>query len=204
MLQTGMKSMLELAYQLDFIDYQQPNFVHADMSPDAFSKSMQDRGESIWTMLFRMMGQGIAQQGGKQSASDIEVLVAMFSNNRPLALKRLLARQFEDLEGAMGMFEGPDGSTIISERNKRALEVLEEQIAAGKKRVAIFYGAGHMPDMEKRLLADFGLKRQGEHWLEAWNLRSPAKKVKKDGAKEESAEETPAAQPNFDGEPASE
>jgi len=40
----------------------------------------------------------------------------------------------------------------------------------GKKSVAVFYGAGHLPDMEKRLAADFGLKREGEKWLTAWSL----------------------------------
>jgi hypothetical protein len=34
----------------------------------------------------------------------------------------------------------------------------------------VFYGAGHLPDMEKRLGADFGLKREGEKWLTAWSL----------------------------------
>ena len=32
-------------------------------------------------------------------------------------------------------------------------------------------GGGHMPDMEDRLVSDFKLKRDGEEWLEAWNLR---------------------------------
>ena len=40
-------------------------------------------------------------------------------------------------------------------------------------KIAIFYGAGHMPDIEKRLIADFGMKHDGERWLEAWNLRDP-------------------------------
>ena len=62
MLQNGMKDMLELEHQLQHIDYQKDNFVHADMSPEAFSKSMADRGESIWTLMFRMMGQQLVQQ----------------------------------------------------------------------------------------------------------------------------------------------
>ncbi|HET7843268.1 MAG TPA: hypothetical protein VFL14_03895, partial [Xanthomonadales bacterium] len=33
MLQQGLKNMLELSFQLDEIDYQAPNFVHADMTP---------------------------------------------------------------------------------------------------------------------------------------------------------------------------
>ena len=38
-----------------WIDYKKANFVHADMSPDEMAKSMKDRGESIWTIMLRMM-----------------------------------------------------------------------------------------------------------------------------------------------------
>ena len=173
-MQNGMKDVLELEYQLQHIDYQKKNFVHADMSPEAFSKSMEDRGESIWQMLLRSMGQNIAMSSRQQSGgtSGAALLMAWFSPNRSLVLKRMMAEQFEDLDASMKTFDGPDGSTIISERNKVALKVLAEQVAAGKKRIGIFYGAGHMADMEKRLLDEFGFERQGQKWLVAWDLKS--------------------------------
>lgn len=186
-LQGGMKSMLELELQLDHIDYQPENFVHADMTPEGFSKSMEDRGENMLTMFFRMLGQSIAQQSrmqarqqaspaGRRNANDADMLLALFDRNRSHKLKQLMAAQFEDLEGAMGMFNGPDGSTIITERNKVALEGLKKQIDGGKRKLAVFYGAGHMPDMEQRLLADFSLERDSERWLPAWQLQPQAKK----------------------------
>ncbi len=58
------------------------------------------------------------------------------------------------------VLEGPKGSTLIGERNKRALDVLKKQIASGKKKIAVFYGAGHMVDMEKRLRATSRSNRQ--------------------------------------------
>lgn len=172
MLQMGMKSMLGLESQLALVDYQQENFVHADMSPEEFQETMAGRGESFLTMFFRMMGQGIAQESKNQGRNtDMEMLMALFDPNRSFKLKLLMAEQFEDLEGAMGALEGPDGSTIISERNKKALEVLREQIDAGHKKIGIFYGAGHLPDMQRRLADDFGLERADTKWLEAWDLR---------------------------------
>ncbi|HEX4131981.1 MAG TPA: hypothetical protein VHZ24_18255 [Pirellulales bacterium] len=175
MMQKGLKEMLELAFQLDCIDYRKPNFVHADMSPDEFSKSMEDRGESIWTMIFRAMGQSIATQS-KGGTNDMQLLMALFDPNRAMALKRAMAEQFEDLEQATGIFGGPEGSTIITERNKVALDVLKQEIAAGKKNLGIFYGAAHLPDMEKRLESDFGLKRRRVTWITAWDLSGkPAK-----------------------------
>jgi hypothetical protein len=176
-LQTGMKDMLELEFQLSHINYSRNNFVHADMSPEAFSKSMTDRGESFWQILLRSMGQGIAMESRNRgkSASGTSMLMAWFSPNRAMLLKRMMAQQFEDLETSMKTLDGPDGSTIISERNKVALKVLSEQIAAGKQRIGIFYGAGHMPDMQRRLLDDFGLKPQSQRWLVAWDLKGKSK-----------------------------
>jgi hypothetical protein len=70
----------------------------------------------------------------------------------------------------MTALDGPQGSTLITERNKVALKKLSEQIAAGKKRIAIFYGAGHLKDMQQRLIDEFHLKSSGQEWLTAWNL----------------------------------
>ena len=51
------------------------------------------------------------------------------------------------------------------------MKVLQKEIAAGKKKVAIFYGAAHMPDFEQRLTADFGLRKTKQVWVDAWDLR---------------------------------
>ncbi len=176
MLQNGLKGMLELEHQLELVDYTKENMVHADMSPDDFAKSMEERNESFFGMFFRMMGQAMAQQSAQKSrTSDFDMLAALFNPDRAGTMKRLMAEQFENIEGVMGALEGPDGSTIITERNKVALKKLAEQIDSGKKKIAIFYGAGHLGDMEKRLSTDFDLKRAGEQWLDAWNLEQKAK-----------------------------
>ena len=106
--------------------------------------------------------------------------MALFDKNRALALKRIMAEQMEDMKGMLTGLEGPDGSTIISERNKLALEVLGKQIAAGKQKIAIFYGAGHMPDFQKRVRDQFGLAPVNTRWLVAWNLKDPKKPAGKD------------------------
>ena len=177
-LQNGLKDLLGLEHQLEYVDYQKENLVHADMSPDDFSKSMDARGESFWAMFFRMMGEGISKQAKYQSQGksfDMDLLMALFDKDRAPRLKRIMAEQFEDLEATMSAFNGPDGSTIITERNKVALEGLRAQLANGKKHVAIFYGAGHLPDMAERLIKDFSFKRTGERWLTAWNLADRSK-----------------------------
>ncbi len=173
LLQNGLKDVLGLEHQMQHVDYTKENLLHADMSPDDFAKSMSDRGESWASTFFRMMGAGIAQQSKLQAqgkSMEVDMLAALFSSNREEALKRLMAEQFEDVEGMMTALDGPQGSTLITERNKVALKKLSEQIAAGKKRIAIFYGAGHLKDMQQRLIDEFHLKSSGQEWLTAWNL----------------------------------
>lgn len=189
-MQRGMQSMLDLAFQLDCIDYTKENFVHADMSPEEFSASMKNKNESMLGIMFRMMGQGARAQG-QGGNSDAEMLFALFSNDRSTRLKRAMAVQFENLEGQMSVLEGDEGSTIISERNKKALQVLRRELDAGKKKVAIFYGAGHLADMHERLLNEFELKKDSERWLTAWAIDPPKKverKKRERAPKEEAAE----------------
>jgi hypothetical protein len=172
-LQEGMGSVLELSHQLNCVDYTKKNFAHADLSPEEFNKTMDERGESFFQMFLRLMGTGIAQNAGGGGVSDAALITALFSNDRAMMLKTIMAEQFENLDGQMSALDGPGGSTIITERNKRCFDVLSKQLAAGQKRIAVFYGAGHLPDMERRLAADFGFKRGGESWLVAWRLQKP-------------------------------
>jgi len=59
---------------------------------------------------------------------------------------------------------------LITERNRAALKVLRDQLNAGKKDLAIFYGAGHLADMDERLREDFGFEPVSITWLTAWDL----------------------------------
>ena len=176
-MQRGLQTALDLDYQLDRVDYHRPNFVHADMSPEQFAKSMEDRNESVWGMMIKMLDQGMKkQQKLAGRTSDAEIMSAMFDPNGGLALKRVMADQFEDIGDALSPFQGEEGSTILTERNKVALDVLKREIAVGKQKLGIFYGAAHLEDMEQRLLKEFGLKRESERWLTAWNMTGVKKK----------------------------
>lgn len=175
--QSGMTRMLELEFQLRGIDYTRDNMVHADMSPQEFTESMRRRGESVYQLFFRMLGYAMAQQGrDPMGSSDFRLLLAFFDKNRALALKRVMAEQFEDLEGSLTAISGPEGSTLVSERNKVALAQLQKQIASGKQQLAIFYGAGHMSDFDQRLRDDLGLVPIRTQWLVAWDLKAESEK----------------------------
>lgn len=171
-LQNGMKSMLDVEHQLEQVDYTGDNMVHADLSPDEFLESMTKKEEGFAQMYFRLLGASMAQQSqATASNGDFDFMSAMFAKDRPRQLKLAMAKQFEGMETLMTGFSGPDGSTLITERNKRALEVMAKQLDAGDKRLAIFYGAGHLSEMHDQLEKEFDMTPVSIEWVEAWDLR---------------------------------
>ncbi|MFK8114026.1 MAG: hypothetical protein AB8B91_17620 [Rubripirellula sp.] len=168
-MQSGMKDMLNLEYQLELIDYLAENFRHADMSPEEFVEDLERRGDSVWKMVARMMGAGLASSASQ--GGDAGMLLAMFSSDRSKKMKQAMARQLVDVEVVTAGMDDENGeNTLIKGRNAKAFAVMKEELAAGKKKIAVFYGAGHLPDMADRLEADFQMKAKKTTWLDAWDL----------------------------------
>lgn len=188
--------LLELEFQLDAIDYRKKNFVHADLTVEEFVQLQEERGESILTLMMRAM---MAEMQKPQQVPEIslpELLVALTSPDRARHFKMILGRQFEDMEQKVAGLEGPNGSVLVSERNKAAIRILKETLAKGKKNVGLFYGAAHMPDLSKRL-AEAGFKAVKSEWRVAWDMTPKEgdiiiKQVKK---KPEGAAEEPQPKP---------
>lgn len=169
-IQVGMKNSLELTFQLDEIDYAAKNFVHADMTPKEFFDTMEARQEGVLQMFFRSLGSGIAMQSAGKGG-DVGLLAALVSDDRAKGLRRAFAEQLQMMDGQMAAITGEDGkSTLITERNAKAFKVLDAQIKAGKKKLGIFYGAGHLKDMHQRLIDDYGMELVETKWLDAWGL----------------------------------
>jgi hypothetical protein len=177
-LQMGMKSILSLEFQLEAIRYDRPNFVHADLDPDTFFRLQAEQGESLFGLMFRAMLEEHARQAGDPQAtlSGFQLLMALFSPDRAHALKLVLGQQMDQMESLLvGIDQGQDGqgSVLVSGRNEHAIRVLEQQIEKGKRNLGIFYGAGHMPDFQRRLEA-MGFEAKDERWLVAWDIRRRA------------------------------
>ncbi|MCE9631214.1 MAG: hypothetical protein K8S94_10945 [Planctomycetia bacterium] len=176
--QQGLRQMLGLEFQLEGIDYSAANFVHADLSPKEFDAAMAKRGETWWSMFSRLMRESMARAdraGGGGDVSVGELFGILFGSGpeRQARLRRMMAEQFTDMEVLTAAFGGEEGSTLITDRNAAALMILRDQIAKGRRRIAIFYGAAHMDDFDERLREDFGLQPGEPVWLEAWDLRAP-------------------------------
>lgn len=180
-LQRMMENVLKLEYQLDAIDYTAPNFVHADLTYEQFTKLQGEKGESLFGLMLQQMMREMAKGGGESAAMEAammaELLAASKNQNKSLYLKRALARSFDQIERTLAGLEGTDdkdgsgegGSVLVIERNKAALKVARQQWAKGKKKLGLLYGGAHMPDIQQRLVRD-GFAVTQTKWLVAWDL----------------------------------
>lgn len=170
LMQRAMQNVTGLQYQLDIIDYTRPNFVHADMDFETFADAMSERNE-IMRLLLRAMTSG----GQTQTHPDVLLGQFMLAAQDPaeaVNLKRMLAREFSNLDQMLKVLEGPDGSVLLNERNKAAIEVLNQQLRKGRTNLALFYGAAHVPDLAKRL-TELGFEHVGTDWRTAWAIAAP-------------------------------
>lgn len=170
------KAILGLEYQLDGIDYSAANFVHADVAWDEMGTLMAARNETLLSLVTR--ASALAEEGGIAGiSSDPAAMEAMMKRmfqavltGDSAGLKRSLAPLLSESESVITRLEGEEGSVLIGERNRVVMEKLAELRAAkGAGRYAIFYGAGHMPDFEDRLLAA-GFRKSEPVWLDAWSM----------------------------------
>lgn len=184
MLQQGMKSGLELEFQLDGVDYGAENFVHADMTPEEFEASMDERGETLFSMMLQMGFEAQSRAGKTEEDGDeveepdaekprqkpFDLIQAFRSGEGRHQLRLMMAQQLEALEG---MSSGR-GTTLLEGRNEKCLTVLQREVAAGHKDLGIYYGAAHLTHMEKRLTEDLGFHKVDHEWLVAWDCTKRA------------------------------
>ncbi|MCK5941385.1 MAG: hypothetical protein KAI24_05395 [Planctomycetes bacterium] len=170
MLQQGLKNGLQLSFQLDEIDYQADNFVHADMTPQEFQSSMAERGESLLSIMFDMMVNGAEMQREQAAngggAPEFDLVKAFRTGEGRHRMRVTFAQQLEQMEM---LAAGGEGSTLLEGRNEKCLKVLRREIDNGHDRIGIYYGAAHLPHMEQRLVDDMGFKKVKHEWLQAWD-----------------------------------
>lgn len=207
-MQGMMGELLGLQFQKDGIDYKAKNLVHADMSQEELEKAAGGDMSRVLPMMKIFQDPKVAKQMVPLMRM-MRTLGKGFMEGNPAMknnLKSMMAKQMGNAD--FGSMPGGDEMmrVIIVERNKVALGVLDKELEKRKSgKIAIFYGAGHMPDMEKRL-AEKGWRQTNKSWDAAWTVGGdepsssddddddrPAKKpAKREEPKEEPRKALPA------------
>jgi hypothetical protein len=174
--------VLGFVSQWNRIDYKRPRFLNADMDLRTFNRRARETGEfraglSALPSLFRAYLHDIAHRliHHPSSTEDLRVLVrALRAGKWRRGLKYLVLREAARIVDLPEEEEAEKTLKVtLGERNEIVLEALGEQIRAGKRRIGVFYGAAHMPGLERALVGDLGFRKVGERWLVAWDARRP-------------------------------
>ena len=180
MMQDMTRSVLGLASQLDHVDYTRPNLVHADLSAEDMLKAMQARGDNPLSFALNAMAdivrqanqqaQQLQEEGDDQPATMQDMFSLFTDATAGAKLKLMMAEQFDRMGGTEMALGATINEAIVRDRNAAAMKVLRQQVADGQKRLAIFYGAAHMPDFDRRLRDELNMRRMDTEWIKAWDL----------------------------------
>ncbi len=187
-LQTSMGKYLNLQFQLGSIDYTRPNMVHADTTWEEFAAMQKARGESMMGLMMRAMRAQLSGEMDDLPVQDLDtvgLLRILLSKDSAAEFKKVLAKMFDRAESMTAIMEGDKGSAILSGRNEVVVKKLKEILSAKKNRkLAIFYGAAHMPGIEQSLIKDLGAKPGKEEWLAGWTMPKESLAAEKKAEKE--------------------
>jgi len=187
-LQHTMAGALGVVFQLQAVRYDREHFRNSDLTIAQLQQLLQGRTRGAE-----------AEAGGSGAGADQEFdqLLQMMDGRSTLGFllhiglkligssaklqamtKLVLIEALGGVQGDMAQMKGLPPSiqrlmvVIIQERNKVVLADLASVLKARPRPVSIgvFYGAGHMADLEKRLRANLNYRPRSEVWLTALSV----------------------------------
>lgn len=177
-IQQSASKHLDLTFQLGAIDYRRGNMVHADATAEEFARMEQERGENVLTLFVSAMQAQMSSQNraAMRELDTFALIRILMSPDSSLEFKKALARTFDQMESVTAGMEGPRGSAVLSGRNGVVMKKLGEVLGdRQQRRIAVFFGAAHMPGLETSMIQDLGAKPAGEQWLAAWTMPKPTR-----------------------------
>ncbi len=166
-IQTQLAEALGLKFQLAAIDYNRTTWKNSDLSIDEVEAKLDEKGAG-GEALFQMLdgSSAMAMMGG--------AILKMIGNSPEMSLMAKLMMvevlpAADDMTKAAGAEMGALMEVIIIDRNAAVLADLRRTLDTDKaaQSIALFYGAGHLPDLERRLEADFGYAFKESRWFTA-------------------------------------
>jgi hypothetical protein len=193
-LQDSMAKALGLVFQMQAINYDRTNFLNSDLSVAEIQALMQPAGA---TTNARPIGKTAAEDDESNAAFQNLLKAMDGSSSLGVVLKgvmqliggspKMQAMTKLALIETLGVLRAdpsrmkglpPDMQklleVLIRERNKVVIEDLRHQLKRARPgtSIAIFYGAGHLPDLEMRFRKDLKLRPAEDLWLPAFSVNT--------------------------------
>ena len=170
-LQSKMAKALGLAFQLEAMHTDGPNYRNSDLTIDQVEERVTQRGGDA-SMLFKILdGSSLAGKAARLLLGFIERSEHMQAVVKVVLMQTMAATDIENLGQMQGLPKGMADlmHVIVVDRNNVVIEDLKSVLAEKDppKSIGIVYGAGHMGDLEKRLVEQCGYRHVGGFWFEA-------------------------------------
>ena len=165
-LQRGMGKTLGLVNQIDAVDYSAGNLVLADMDAETLFARIRENGElgDIFRGLWKTDGEAPEDDGVAEP--ELSLARLLLSRDKRRLLKRVFAVEIARGQGEeKPLFE----ESLIRDRNTIVLDELRRRIETGTDNLGLFYGAVHIPDIQRRLEED-GFRAVHTEEITAWRL----------------------------------
>ena len=181
-IQHTMASALGLVFQLSAMDYDRPQFRNSDLTVAQLQRLLTGgagagQGGGGGREFQQLMG---VMDGSSVLGTLMHVGLKFIGANPKLRAmtKVMMIEMLGQLSGDMVQMKGMPPEiqrlleVIIQERNKVVLDELRKEMRALRpaRAISIFYGAGHMADLEKRLRGELGYRPRSEIWLTAMSV----------------------------------
>lgn len=186
-IQIKLARALGLEFQLAAIDYNRASWRNSDLAIDEVQKRLEETGAG-GDALFALL------DGSSMASKFVGLLLGFIERDPQLSLmtKTMMVEVLANADVLMDANARQSGGAaklmkvIVEDRNEAVLHdlsgVLKEQPAPSS--VALFYGAGHLPHLEQRLVTDFGYRFQADRWLRAIDVDLSASPQAKAQAKQ--------------------
>ena len=199
-LQPALAKALRLRFQLQAIDYRGTNFVNSDLTMEELARVMAGNQESAAAGGDgkggapgagggddAALGELISVMDGSSWTGVMVKFGVAFIETSPklrATVRLVLIETLGSMDGDLGEAKGLPPSmrrlmeVLIRERNKAVLRDVSQAIERGRKSrrnrlpsIAVFYGAGHLADLEKRLCEDLGYRPGADDWRTAFDVQ---------------------------------
>jgi len=183
-LQGSLAESLGLVFQLSAIDYDRPHFRNSDLSIQEIQRLIQGaahadsaKGDSANAGgEFQQLLQIMDERSFLGSIAKLMVTLLGSSPKLQAITKLALIETLGQVQGDLSQMQALPSEMInlmrvlIQARNQTVLNDLKAELKRKSPpgSVAIFYGAGHMADLEKRLTHELHYRAAGQFWLTAF------------------------------------
>lgn len=170
-IQKKLASALGLTFQLDQMHETSAKWINADITVDDLQDRLGTGDEGRDTLLSILDPSSLPAQIAGFILGIVEKMPAI-SVRAKVMMVELLGNADEALMGAAAA-QGMGGEhlmkVIIQERNQVVIDDLQHAMRdhPEAKRIAIIYGAGHMPDLSAKLVKQLDYRHKAGHWITA-------------------------------------